>query len=74
MRIAVDAMGGDFAPGAIVHGGVEAARISEGRFEVVLVGDQAAIETELARHFRLQDLKISIVHASEKIEMDESPM
>ncbi|MCI0515988.1 phosphate acyltransferase PlsX, partial [candidate division KSB1 bacterium] len=33
-----------------------------------------AIETELARHFRLQDLKISIVHASEKIEMDESPM
>lgn len=73
MRIAVDAMGGDFAPTAIVHGCVEAARISEDRYEVVLVGDQKAIEAELERHFRIQDLKISIVHASEQIEMDESP-
>jgi len=73
MRIALDAMGGDFAPTAIVHGGVEAARIAQDRFEVVLVGDKNTIETELERHFRIQDLKISIVHASEKIEMNESP-
>jgi glycerol-3-phosphate acyltransferase PlsX len=74
MRIAVDAMGGDFAPSAIVHGGVEAARESEGRFEVVFVGDQEKINTELESHFHIQNLKISVVHASEAIEMNDSPM
>ena len=74
MKIAVDAMGGDFAPAAIVHGGVEAARISEGRFEVVFVGDQDKIKEELGRHFHIQNLKISIVHASEVVEMHDSPM
>lgn len=73
MKIAVDAMGGDFAPAAIVRGGVDAARISEGRFEVVFVGDQEKINAELETHFHLQNLKISVVHASEAIGMDESP-
>ena len=39
LKIAVDAMGGDKAPQAIVSGAVEAARRSNGRFEVVLVGE-----------------------------------
>jgi len=73
MRIAIDAMGGDFAPKAIVHGAVEAVRISKGRFEVVLVGHQDEIDAELRRHFNIKNLKISIEHASEKIEMYESP-
>lgn len=73
MKIAVDAMGGDFAPKAIVRGAVEAARVSKGKFEVVLVGRQADITTELNRHFNIKNLDISIVHASEKIEMHESP-
>ncbi|MBN1349127.1 phosphate acyltransferase PlsX [candidate division KSB1 bacterium] len=73
MRIAVDAMGGDHAPKAIVHGAVEAARASKGRFEVVLVGDRDQIETELQRHFNIKQLNISVEHAAETIEMHESP-
>lgn len=73
MKIAVDAMGGDHAPEAIVHGAVEAARVSRGRYEIVLVGHQDEIKAELSRHFKIKNLAISIVHASEKIEMDEPP-
>ena len=73
VRIAVDAMGGDRAPEVVVSGAVEAARWSRGRYEVVLVGDQTAIENELKRHLFLKGLKYSIVHASQKVEMDEQP-
>ena len=74
MRIAVDAMGGDFAPAAIVHGGIDAVRFHRHDFEVVFVGDEEQIKQEIARHFFTGELPISIVHASEKIEMNESPM
>ncbi|MFQ5750585.1 MAG: phosphate acyltransferase PlsX [bacterium] len=73
MKIAIDAMGGDYAPDAIVHGGVEAVRAGKGDYEVVLVGDKSEIQTFLSRHFRIQDLPISIYHASQKIEMGETP-
>ncbi|MCK5739390.1 phosphate acyltransferase PlsX [bacterium] len=73
MRIAVDAMGGDFAPNAIIHGGIEAARAAHGELEVVFVGDQDKINSILKRHFRAQDLNISVVHASEQIDMHDAP-
>lgn len=73
MRIAVDAMGGDYAPDAIIHGGIEAVRAGRGEYEVVLVGDEALIKTCLARHFRIHELPIEIVHSSQKIEMGEVP-
>ncbi len=73
MRIAIDAMGGDYAPEAIIHGGVEAARAGRGEYEVVLVGDKSRIQSYLARHFRVQELSISICHASQNVEMCESP-
>lgn len=73
IRIAVDAMGGDNAPDDIVHGGIEAARSAKGEYEVVFVGDKKTIEKEIAHHFRTEGLAISIEHAPEKIEMDESP-
>jgi glycerol-3-phosphate acyltransferase PlsX len=73
MRIAVDAMGGDFAPNAIIHGGIEAARAAHGKFEVVFVGDENIIEPILKRHIRAHNLNISIVHASEQIDMHDAP-
>ncbi|MCJ7812389.1 phosphate acyltransferase PlsX [bacterium] len=73
VRIAVDAMGGDKAPGAVVTGAIEAARRAKGEYEVILVGDAPVIERELRHHLFTKDLSISIVHASQKIEMDESP-
>ncbi len=74
MKIAVDAMGGDHAPSVVVEGGLLAARKSAGAFEIVFVGDQALIEAEILRFQRsLGELPISICHAAEKIEMEESP-
>ena len=46
--IAIDAMGGDDAPGWPVRGAVLAAR--EGDARVLLVGDEAEVSTELAKH------------------------
>lgn len=61
--IAVDAMGGDHAPDAIVRGAVAAVR--EG-LTVLLVGDEARIRPLLPR-----GLAIDVVHAPDVIEMDE---
>lgn len=75
MRIALDAMGGDFAPAAIVQGGLEAARLFP-QCEIVFVGDQTIIEQEIARHpllTRGHALRYSIHHAAEKIEMCDVP-
>jgi len=73
MKIAIDAMGGDYAPEAIIHGGVEAAKSGKGEYEVVFVGDESTISSILSRHFRIQEYPISIIHASQKIEMCETP-
>jgi glycerol-3-phosphate acyltransferase PlsX len=72
MKIAVDAMGGDFAPQAIVEGAVLAAR--EYGVPVVLVGDQKVVRGEIARHPGSDSLPLTVVHASEAVGMDESPL
>ena len=48
-RVALDAMGGDNAPGEIVHGGIEAA-VALDDVKVVLVGVQEQVEAELAKY------------------------
>lgn len=70
MRIVLDAMGSDHAPGVDVEGGVRAAR----RFghDIILVGNEAQIRVELARH-DTQGLPISVAHAGQVIEMHEHP-
>lgn len=68
MRIAVDAMGGDFAPAAVVAGAVDAVRELDAR--VLLVGDRAAVERELAGAGSLPPGS-EIVHAEEAVGMDE---
>jgi glycerol-3-phosphate acyltransferase PlsX len=73
IQIAVDAMGGDRAPEAIVGGAVEAARKAKGRYGIILVGDAQRVEKELHRHYFVKDLSISIQHASQQVEMDEAP-
>ena len=73
MRIALDAMGGDHAPGPIVAGAVEAVG-DQPELIVVLVGDQAQIEAELARAADAPRDRLPIVHASQVIGMDEKPV
>ncbi len=71
MKIAVDAMGGDYAPDRVVEGSVLAA----GKFghEIILVGDEAKVGETLKRH-DISGLGITIHHASEVVRMDESPV
>ncbi|MCE5286931.1 MAG: phosphate acyltransferase PlsX [Pelosinus sp.] len=71
MRIAVDAMGSDYAPQEIVLGAVAAAK--EYQHEIVLVGDEGKLSAVLNTCGDWQKLNISIVHASEVIEMCEHP-
>ena len=71
MIIAVDAMGGDQAPQEVVKGAVEAFRRRCG--EIALVGREGAIRAELAK-YRVKDPGLSIVNASEVVELDDSPI
>ena len=73
MRIALDAMGGDHAPGPVVLGAIHAV-ISMPEISVVLVGEQARIEAELGKHSEAPLDRLPIVHTSEVIGMDEKPV
>ncbi len=70
MRVALDAMGGDFAPDVTIAGALEA--VSEYDIHVVLVGDKQKL-TESLHNKRYHSDKISIHHASEVVDMHESP-
>jgi glycerol-3-phosphate acyltransferase PlsX len=69
-RIALDAMGGDHAPGAAIDGAIAAAR--EYGLAVDLVGPADALHAHLARH-RAHDLPITVVDAPDVITMAEAP-
>jgi phosphate acyltransferase len=70
VKIVLDAMGGDKGLGTIVDGALLAAR--ELGVHIVLVGRQPEIESELKKR-ATADVQVSIVHASQVIEMDDEP-
>jgi len=70
MKIALDAMGGDHAPAAIIEGAVCAAR--EFGADIILIGKEDVISEELKK-YDIEKLPLSIKHASEVIEMHEPP-
>ena len=72
MKIVVDAMGGDHAPGVVVAGAVAEAR--ERGTQIILVGIEEQVRAELAKHGDTSALPIEIVHASEVVEMAEHTM
>jgi phosphate acyltransferase len=72
MKIVVDAMGGDHAPGVVVAGAVAEAR--ERGTEIILVGKEDQVQAELAKYPGAQNLPIEVVHASEVVEMAEHTM
>lgn len=71
MKIAVDAMGGDYAPEEVVLGAIEA--VKSYSLDVVLVGDTNKIEEVLNRYGAKDNSHLSIVHASQVIDMGEHP-
>lgn len=72
MRIAVDAMGGDYAPAAIVEGSVKAARELNQIKKLILVGNEAVVKRELAKYGSTPS-NIEVFHCTEVIGMSESP-
>lgn len=72
IKVAVDAMGGDYAPAEIVKGAIEAAR-SNSQIQVLLVGREELIRKELDRQPHPEN-QIQIIPASEVIETEEPPV
>ena len=74
VRVAVDAMGGDHAPRAIVRGAVEALH-AERDIEIVLVGDELRVHAELEEtSVNGVGDRLRVVHASQVVAMDEAPV
>ena len=70
MKIAVDAMGGDNAPRAVVSGAVQASR--EYGAGIILVGVEQVVRDELARHPQAKTLPIEVRNATEVVDMLDS--
>ena len=71
-RIAVDAMGGDFAPEEIVAGAIQAS--AELDLDVLLVGDEQQIEPLVKKYDSKRTASVEIVHAEDVITMKEEPL
>lgn len=71
MRIALDAMGGDYAPGPIIAGALQAIQ-TDPQLSVVLVGDKSQIDPFLEGKPDLG--RLSVFHCSQSIGMEESPV
>jgi glycerol-3-phosphate acyltransferase PlsX len=72
MIIALDAMGGDYAPAVTIEGAVEIVK-ERPDIDVILIGDESTIKKELENKTYPVD-RISLKHASQVVNMDESPV
>jgi len=70
VRVAIDAMGGDYAPGEIVKGAIAAAEKDD--VEVILVGPTDSVEAELAK-YNISRLPVHYVNADDFIKEEEHP-
>jgi len=70
MRIALDAMGGDNAPDVLVEAAIQVLHSNRDNLEILLVGDRTLLERRLPSG---RPSGLSIIHAPEKVEMQESP-
>ena len=73
MRIAIDAMGGDKAPDAIISGAIESLALLSQGDEVILVGPKDIIEPKLPPKLNYP-ASLTIVHAPDVIGMDDPPI
>src|SRR6201990_3111054 len=70
MKIALDAMGGDFGPPNLVAGAVMALRDYRQINKLYLVGDSAKVENELRKH-QCNDSRIEIAHSTQVVDMSD---
>ncbi len=71
-RIAVDAMGGDYAPEEIVAGAIKAS--AELDLDVLLVGDKQQLDSLVKKHDGKGAAQIEVVHAEDVVTMKEEPL
>jgi len=71
MKIALDAMGGDYAPEEVVKGVVLA--LEERDLEIILLGDMGKVKEELIKYKYKKD-KLSLINCKESIETSEFPL
>jgi glycerol-3-phosphate acyltransferase PlsX len=72
IKVALDAMGGDHAPKAIVEGAILAARESQGKYIIVLTGPEDVVKSTLSS-LGYAGEGMEIVHAPDLVAMDDSP-
>ncbi len=73
IRIALDALGGDYAPDVVIDGAVRAVQAGEGKFQIVLCGPKDEVEEGLKKLGYEGDL-ITVVDAPDPVAMDEHPV
>ena len=73
MKIAIDAMGGDHAPTEIIKGVLEAANLLDTDDDLILIGDDETIKSQLSSLDATPDV-VTVVHAPEVIGMNEAPV
>jgi len=73
MRIAIDAMGGDYAPDEVIAGALEAIELLDRSDQLILVGPQQTVESQLSC-MKYREDAISVVDAPDVIGMDEAPI
>ncbi len=74
MRIAIDVMGGDNAPDAILAGALDAVDLLSGNDQLVLVGDGDVIQAGIAQRGLSNDARLEVVATTEVVGMDEAPV
>jgi glycerol-3-phosphate acyltransferase PlsX len=72
ITIAVDAMGGDHGPSVVIPAAIQAVK-EHTNLHLILVGDREVLQKELQSHPNTDQSRLSIHHASQKVEMDEPP-
>lgn len=72
-HIAVDAMGGDHAPDAVVEGAVRALQRPEADLQITLYGPEDRVQQALHEHNGVGTLPLSVHHAPDIIAMDDAP-
>ncbi len=70
MKIAVDAMGGDYGPAPVIEGSLQAA--DEQDLDIILVGDESTLVNE-CRRLKCTSPRLTVHHAPQVVEMHESP-
>ncbi len=72
LTVALDAMGGDHGPSVVVPAAFRALE-EQPELHLIMVGDQSVLEREIARHSSVHPDRVSVVHASQQVRMDELP-